>query len=508
VGTASVTDRGLAASVDSKDVQGLVRFGYKSMTEACYLLLKIRDAAAARAWCAVAPVTTAEFQKPPPSVALQVALTANGLRALGLPGDVLAGFSAEFQSGMANDESRLRRLGDIGTNAPERWYWGQPGSEPDVLVMLFAEPGLLSDWRNKISSGMFDTAFKTLHNLTTSDFGGYEPFGFRDGISQPEIDWSRQRTTVGDEVVYANIVALGEFLLGYPNEYGKYTDRPLLDPATEGSSDLLVAEDQPGKKDLGRNGTYLVMRQLEQDVPAFWKFLDHASKSDQAERTRLAQAMVGRTIDGMPLVSLSGTAIPGIEGDSKEAPNRFTYDSDPNGTRCPFGAHIRRANPRNVDLPGHPSRFVSRGLTMLGFRNKAFRDDIMASTRFHRILRRGREYGTPLTIEDALQQQGRDQERGLHFLCLNANISRQFEFVQNAWLTSTKFNGLTGENDPVVGSRASMADRTFDDSFSLPRGEAPPQVLTELPQFVTLRGGAYFFLPSLRALRYFASATG
>src|SRR5205085_1175148 len=131
-------------SIDPADVQGLVRFAHARMTEACYLTLRIRDAAAARAWCTAAPVTTAETLAHPPEVALQVAFTAPGLRALGVPDDVVAGFSAEFLSGMAGEENRSRRLGDVGANAPAGWLWGGPESIPHVLVMFFAGPGKLA----------------------------------------------------------------------------------------------------------------------------------------------------------------------------------------------------------------------------------------------------------------------------------------------------------------------------------------------------------------------------
>jgi deferrochelatase/peroxidase EfeB len=505
VGTASVSHQAPAASIDVKDVQGLVRFGYKRMTESCYLLLRILDAGAARAWCAAAPVTNAEFRETPPKSALQVAFTASGLRALGLPEDVLRGFSPEFLSGMAGDESRSRRLGDVGANAPQNWAWGGRG-EPDALVILFAEPGLLAGWQSTVTGGTFDSAFETLLCLTTNTLRGFEPFGFRDGISEPEIDWSRLRHIPKDELLYTNIVAAGEFLLGYPNEYGKYTERPLLDAGAKGTADLLPAEDEPHKRDLGRNGTYLVMRQLEQDVRGFWRFVDAAAKSEAPERLRLAEAMVGRTMEGAPLVPPSSTAIAGVERGETRAANNFTYDGDPNGARCPFGAHIRRANPRNADLPGRPGGFLARNLARLGFGSKDFRGDITASTRFHRLLRRGREYGTLLNIEEALQPAPPDDpKRGIHFVCLNANISRQFEFVQNSWIVGTKFDGLSEESDPLLGNRAAVGDCPYTGNFTLPREAGPPQVVSGLPQFITLRGGAYFFLPSVRALLYFAS---
>ena len=160
--SALVNDRGLAPSIDAKDVQGLVRFGYGGLKEACYLLLRIRDGAAARAWCAVAPVATAEFQEKPPDVALQVAFTSKGLRALGVSSQVLSGFSAEFQVGMAGEDSRSRRLGDISENAPTRWAWGRPGNEPDALVVLLAKTGLLSGWKDQVENNAFHAAFEAL----------------------------------------------------------------------------------------------------------------------------------------------------------------------------------------------------------------------------------------------------------------------------------------------------------------------------------------------------------
>src|ERR1039458_8719785 len=120
--------------IDAKDVQGLVRFGYARLTEGCYLLLRIRDAAAASAWCAVAPVATAESQERPPETALQVAFTWAGLGKLGLPSNVLAGFSPEFQSGMAGEENRSRRLGDVGANATEACWSTSPSARPRVAA--------------------------------------------------------------------------------------------------------------------------------------------------------------------------------------------------------------------------------------------------------------------------------------------------------------------------------------------------------------------------------------
>src|ERR1700722_16774436 len=123
---------------EAADVQALVESGFSKLTAASFLLLRVRDPAAARAWLGSAPVTTAaELQQYLPT-ALQVALSAPGLRVMGVPEPVLAGFSAEFLAGMADDAQRSRRLGDVGANAPQGWMWGSR-EVPDILVALYAE---------------------------------------------------------------------------------------------------------------------------------------------------------------------------------------------------------------------------------------------------------------------------------------------------------------------------------------------------------------------------------
>jgi Dyp-type peroxidase family len=491
--------------IDYSDVQGLVRYGYGHMKEACFLLLKVEKPMTACSWLAAAPVTSAAERT---ATALQIALTCQGLQSLGVPEDIIKGFSPEFISGMAGEESRSRRLGDVGASTPSQWQWGSPGNTPDVLLMLYAEEGRLEEWKQNVAGKALDAGFQLLNRLDTENLDGYEPFGFRDGISQPKIDWNRERNLGGrDQLEYENVIALGEVLLGYPNEYGKYTDRPLVDPKEDPREALLFAEDQSNKRDLGRHGTYLVFRQLQQDVPGFWQFLDKQANANPEERRKLAEAMVGRTLSGEPLVPASSRIIPGVGPEPKDAKlNQFTYESDSNGTHCPFGAHIRRANPRNADLRAGASGFLSRWIRVLGFGRKNIRDDLIASTRFHRLLRRGREYGPELPLQDALQTREPDgAERGIHFICLSANIARQFEFVQNAWIMGTKFDGLSEESDPLLGNRQAIPGCTFTNLFSISQENGVRRRISGMPQFVTVRGGAYFFLPSLRALRYFAS---
>jgi deferrochelatase/peroxidase EfeB len=497
----------MKAEVDFADVQGLVRFGFGRLTQASYGLLRIRDVAAARAWLRSAPITSAVTMQQPPSKAVQVAFTAAGLRTLGVAPAVLAAFAPDFLSGMT-DSSRSRRLGDTGHNAPSGWEWGGPAGVPHLVLMVYAAPGGLHALVREVTGGAWKEAFEEIRWLGTSDLDEHEPFGFADGISQPHIDWEHRRDPRGAQVVYSNVVATGELLLGYSNEYGKFTDRPLVD-ADGASAELLPALDAPEKRDVGRNGTYLVMRHLRQDVRGFWQFVHRQSDGDPARAEQLAAAMVGRTRAGDPLVPVQQEEIPGIGPSPREArQNRFTYDEDPAGMRCPFGAHLRRANPRNGDYPGRPSR-LARLITLLGFGPRNFRDDLMSSVRFHRILRRGREFGPGLSPEDALAPAPPNEpERGLHFICLNANISRQFEFLQNAWIMSTKFSGLSGESDPLLGNREPIQGCPATDEFVIPQEGGLCRRVSGLPPFVTVRGGEYFFLPGLRALRYLVGARG
>ena len=525
MGSASMTTTP-PSEVDYADVQGLVRFGYKRMAGR-YELLRVENAAAARSWLSSAKVNNAEFRDrdatdtkdAPPTTALHIAFTAGGLEAIGVSKSVIAAFSHEFRTGMATDY-RARQLGDVGANAHGNWDWGAPRSEsevpdgkpappcgePDLLVMFCAELKELDSHLRSATGDLWDEAFDVLRSFP-ADLDEVEHFGFADGLSQPAIDWKQQREPPTTQLDYTNFGALGEFLLGYRNEYGKFTDRPLLEP-DDSNAELLPAQDAPEKKDLGRNGTYLVLRQLQQDVRKFWRFTNQQAGGDFSKAEELAAVMVGRKRDGEPLARIRDEAIPGVGTKPEQVQeNQFTFDSDPSGARCPFGSHVRRANPRNTDFPGRPANWLKKLIIVLGFGSKQFRYDLMSSVRFHRVLRRGRKYGPTLKPEDALAPTPAGEpepKRGLHLICLNANISRQFEFVQNAWIANTKFTGMTGESDPLLGNREPIPGCPVTSDFNMPQQSGLRQRVSGLPQFIKVVGGGYFFLPSLRALRYFA----
>lgn len=491
-----------ANTFDFDDLQGLVRCGHGALNESVFLLLDIKKAKLAKQWLQVAPFTNASSYQE--EHALQIAFSVEGLRKLGLNEAHIEQFSDEYIVGMSGDESRSRRLGDIADNEPEKWDWGRNSQQvPHIILMIYARKKNIASWRKTIAGELFSSAFHELSQLPTSNIIDKEPFGFADGISQPKIDWESQQTTdTHHRARYSNLLAKGEVVLGYLNEYGYYTPRPLIDADTDPLASVLPdAEEQPELKDLGRNGTYLVCRQLSQDVPRFWQFVNQQT-DNKTRRKQLAEAMVGRKMDkkGTPLIAATEQQIPGIASPG----NNFNYDQDQKGTQCPISAHIRRSNPRTGDLPSGSLGLFDRIKKLLGF-NEHLEDDLIASTRFHRILRRGRSYGSMITPEQAIKAEVDDEERGLQFICLAANISRQFEFVQNAWAVNSKFGGLQQQGDPLLGHRQALKDGAATDQFHRPDKAGPQQKTCQLPQFVTVRGGGYFFMPGLKALQYLSS---
>ena len=453
------------------DIQGLVIRGYAHLQAARYVLLAIRDPAAARRFVAdrIPAITTGDASGP--AQAVHLALTASSLRRLELPAKAVAEFPVEFLEGMATP-ARSRVLGDVEESAPGRWHWGGPNTDAvDLLLLLYAKNGdALEELARPIEASYAQGGVAEVRRLDTAAVGDREHFGFRDGISQPII------AGLGHTGPAEHIVQPGEFVLGYPNEYGLLTDRPLL-PAGADPGAALPVDAGTGRPDLGRNGTYLVVRQMQQDVPGFWRFVRETA--GDGDPTALASKMVGRWPSGAPLVDA-----PDADDPHRATANGFGYARhDADGMRCPVGSHVRRANPRDSldPNPGTP--------------------DSLAVNRRHRLLRRGRKYGPPADVEGLRAGTASDDgaERGLHFICAGANVARQFEFVQRAWVGNPKFAALYDDADPLIGRH-----RPEGGTFTIPDRSVRRRA-TGLPAFVTVRGGGYFFLPGIRALRYLSS---
>ncbi len=171
------------------------------------------------------------------------------------------------------------------------------------------------------------------------------------------------------------------------------------------------------------------------------------------------------------------------------------------GPRRPDAGHARTTSgtsTRTATVCAVRSDPTSAGPTLAtrSTRSRGVQASIDINNR-HRILRRGREYGNLLSPDQAVNNAPDGSTRGLYFACVNANIGRQFEFIQRTWVNNPKFNGLYDDRDPLVASESGG-------SFTIP-GLPVRNRLTGLPSFVTVTGGAYFFLPGIRAVRYLAA---
>jgi Dyp-type peroxidase family len=413
---------------------------------AAYVLFRIDERNAGRElmrriWPAVA--SAAHPASPAGDTWVSVALSFQGLKALGVPKASLDSFSPEFQKGMA---ARAGSLGDTGESSPERWE--KPLGSADVHVVLTALApdterleAALTRARREYEKISCITAIwsQNCHALPNER----EAFGFRDGISHPAIEGSGIPGTNPHE----RPLKAGEFVLGYPDEMG---DVPAL----------------PKPDVLGRNGSYVVFRKLHQRVAAFRQYLTEHSSEPEGEEL-LAAKMMGRWRSGAPLALCPLHDNPELGADPRRN-NAFLFrEEDAIGYQTPCGSHIRRMNARDADIAG--------------------------VVRIHRMIRRGTSYGSPLP-HGVLEDDGR--ERGLMFAFIGANLGRQFEFVQSEWMNDGSFFGGGATKDPVAGANSGE-----EEAYSFPRRPVARR-LKGLSRFVVTRGGEYCFLPGLRALRW------
>src|ERR671918_141582 len=289
----------MSADLEHFDIQGIVARGYGNQKASSFLLLAIEEPKAAKRWLAGVSGSITSAERRPDARAVNVAFTASGLSKLGLPSAVVEGFSFEFRDGMTSAHRR-RVLGDLEDHAPETWVWGGPATPGiDVLVMAYGrdESELDAALRDIVTTSSGVSPVASLQTVALTD---REHFGWHDGISQPVIEGMNHAGAA------SNTVKAGEFILGYPNEYGLFADSPSVDRSLPGASLLPDDPRGTGGADLGRNGSYLVLRQLSQDVPGFWRFVADAAGAShnggETERIRLAAKMMGRWPSGAPLV--------------------------------------------------------------------------------------------------------------------------------------------------------------------------------------------------------------
>jgi Dyp-type peroxidase family len=436
------------------DIQGLILRGY-GMNALSVFVLRVEQQAAARRALGALTVMSATPWDVKPDSCLNVALTYEGLVALGLSEDSLRSFPEDFVQGAV---ARAANVGDEGPNAPVHWKPSLTGPGVHVLVLLFAKDDALraaekARWQSVWTAGGAMVEIADLQGDMLP--GEVAHFGYRDGFSQPTLAGGLPNP-VPDTLPEA---PAGEFLLGYPSQFSELT-YPVPQPEA-----------------LGMNGSFLALRLLEQNCAAFEALLARAPAQYGIDGETLAAKMVGRWRNGVPLSLSPDTATPDppLSLDQLNGYDYVPTDADPSifddrrGYRCPIGSHMRRNNPRHAAVAG----------------NSGLR---------HRIVRRGLPYGPP--FDPAHPDDG--AERGLLGLFIVVSLKDQFEFLMEHWVNGDTFApGLAGTKDPILGN-------LNGGTFTIPRQGAPPMVISDLPQLVETRGAAYAFLPSLTALQYIA----
>ncbi|MBX7458246.1 hypothetical protein K3152_08305 [Qipengyuania sp. 1NDH17] len=499
------------AKSHAHEVQGMVVSGFSHLPISQTLLLQFKWPGTAHGgkWLQklekVAPVTPADGKQ---DSSVSLGITATGLRKMGVGEEILAGFSQPFREGMFQTD-RMRRLNDrVGKDWSECVIKGGPlwsantpfdhagdGSgqlanlprrdsievETEltvhaILIIHCKEAPEAAAWAQRTADVLKQCDVDVVRaKETTLGFDGEgmvrEHYGFVDGLSQP-IPWDEKAVhDAPPEPDPVNGIALGDVLLGHVDGHHEVTKGPLVERQGKGLAD---PDDKEGL-DLLFNGTYLVVRELRQDVAGFWKSAKRIARSmgpDPKTGRPFGEDWVGERVIGR---SMAGDVLrPGgvlKRKDPAVPDNDFLYfDDDRAGLGCPLGSHIRRGNPRD-GLATKPSQTKS----------------LLASSNRHRIIRRARKFGP--YIEDRMVDDG--VERGLMFGVINADIERQFEFVQQTWMMSPSFRTLFDETDPLLGPKS---------HFSM--GAEPVRRRVTVHNHTRLAGGDYFFMPSLPAIEW------
>ncbi|MDL2409553.1 peroxidase [Rhizobium calliandrae] len=428
-----------------------------------HIFLNFSDGTKSRAWLRnVFQRVNARQTEHGTRFTINIGFTHQGLKALGVSQRVLDSFPEAFRVGA---RGRSSAVGDVGPHAPEHWEGGLGSPDIHAMALLRTDSSEGREVATRIlreeieATGGVEVRFvqDTMASHESGIGSEGEHFGFADPISQPPIEGADTPSYPGDGVLESDgtwrPLKPGEFLLGYEDEVGP------------GGAQM------PEPFELRVNGTFVVFRKLYQDVAAFRQYLATAARSlygsdDQHHRDLVAAKIMGRWPSGCPLDLSPEKDDPEIASDPDRR-NNFTYEGDDQGLRCPLGSHLRRSNPRATPLKR------------------------ATAVRRHRLIRRGVEYG-PHLQDGVLEDDGVD--RGLINLFIQADIERQFEFVQAEWMKGGEFLGLDpNEQDPIngVGGEGSQ--------MSVPGAKRP--FLFNLPTFVTVKGGEYLFVPGLNALR-------
>jgi deferrochelatase/peroxidase EfeB len=387
----------------------------------------------------------------PASAWLSTAISYAGLEALGLPQNSLESFPEAFRVGMA---ARAQQLRDLGVNDPKNWEPLFGKGQIHIALNVFSDSE--EKWRRVVAIAREQyEGLSGISVLAVQDFGAqpgdFNSLGYKDGIDQPVIEGSGVEPLPGQ----GRPIKAGEFILGYPGEAG-------------------VPLPMPQPEILGRNGTFVGFRKYQSRVGAFNRFL-RANGNTEEERELLAAKLVGRWRSGAPL-TLAPDADNPVLGADPQRNNNFDYSKDTRGRQAPFGCHIRRVNPRDTQL------------------------ERLTDINIHRLIRRGTTYGKPYD-PNALSKEDDEVPRGAIFLFISARAMTTIEFLQQEWINDGNFIGAGNEHDPIIGLQEEVA------TFTIPK-EPVRRRIHGIETFNVLRGGEYFFMPSIGALNWLANLSG
>ena len=449
------------SKLNATDIQGFVLRGY-NLPFARHLFLHFEDAARARTFLRrlIDQITTGQrWDHGKPESTVNIAFTHPGLVALDLPAATLLSFPVEFQQGM---KKRAAILGDTGANDPEKWdeLWHDDrihawlGINAVSAEALDSRSAQLQSLMNETSGATLLGSQDAASLIIDGQFCNKEHFGFTDGFGNPDYLGVERDSQPGQGKLMPDgtweCLATGELLLGYADEAGELPPAPV--------PHLLAA-----------NGTFMVYRKLHQNVATFRDYLDQHAAIYGGGKEKLAAKFIGRWRDGTPIELSPDQPDQSIVQDPARSTN-FTFSKDPEGTRCPIGAHVRRVHPR--DAFGFNGKLIDR----------------------RRITRRGLPYGKAALENEAVSDA---DERGVIFIALNASLVRQFEFIQQQWINYGNDAHQGNDKDMLLGNHGGHGKYVIQGDNTTTN---PPFVCSHLPNFVELRGGDYFFLPSITAL--------
>lgn len=522
----------MKTNLNLHDIQGnvLKTYARKQFSYARYVFYGIRDAAQGRQFVSdlVHLITTAapwelpgddgeELEKP--KATTNIAFTYHGLKRLGLPEVSLHSFPEDFSMGM---RERSDILGDDGNSAPRHWdpVWNKEDERVDIWLSINgqstldidkrykqireiwadSEPGVIQLRGHRGDNGADDLWYQDASTLFDEE-GNRTPnehFGYADGISNPffkgtltnpvyVLGAGKPTRKSPDSPSGWEPLETGEFILGHRDEARELPEAPV-------------------PRLLSYNGSFLVYRKLHENVGSFNHYIKEQGQHLPGGAEEAAAKFAGRWRNGLPITTFPTKEsadqfkkeVDEAKEDVAKAENKderrlardryvtlrskyvgFNYNDDLSGSRCPLGAHARRANPRGALEFGVKDPFDTPG----------------ALTNRRRLLRRGLPYGK----SDA--HSGDDGDHGLIFMAVGASIERQFEFVQQQWMNYGNDFKIANEKDPLIGNHGTDGDGGHMLFPVEPGSGKAPHFCSGIPRFVEVRGGAYFFLPSLTALK-------